>query len=144
MRGVVLRLSAVAAACAVVMGACSAGPPLQVSDARIPLPSGPNAAVYFQLQNNGDHEVELVGATSGIAVAQIHRTTMSGGMMQMTPVDQITVAPGQIVEFAPGGFHVMLTNVPALELGQKVNVTLMFGDGQEVAFDAEVSPIETP
>jgi copper(I)-binding protein len=59
-------------------------------------------------------------------------------------VDQITVAPGQIVEFAPGGFHVMLTNVPALELGQKVNVTLMFGDGQEVAFDAEVSPIETP
>lgn len=100
--------------------------------------------MYFELVNNGDHEAELVGAESDIAIAEIHQTTMSGGMMQMTPVDQITVAPGQTVEFAPGGLHVMLMDVPALELGQKVEVTLAFSDGQRVTFDAEVSPIEIP
>jgi hypothetical protein len=136
------------AACAVIvavfLGACSSPAPLQVNDARIPLPAGPNAAVYFQLENNGDHEAELVGAKSDIATAQIHQTTMSGGLMQMEPVDQITVAPGQTVEFAPGGLHVMLMNVPALELGQKVQVSLLFKSDPSVTFSAEVSPIETP
>ena len=96
------------ATCVVLLGACSVAAPLRVTDARIPLPAGPNAAVYFQLENNGDHEVELVGAASDIAVAEIHQTTMSGGMMQMEPVDRITLVPGQTVEFAPGGLHIML------------------------------------
>jgi len=115
-----------------------------VRDARVPLPSGSNAAVYFQLENSTDHEVELVGAESDIAEAEIHQTIMSEGLMQMAPVDQITIAPGETVSFAPGGFHVMLMNVPALELGQKVKVTLLFRDGQQVVFTAEVSPIEAP
>jgi len=139
-----IKHAAVSVAIAVLLGSCSSAAPLQVTDARIPLPAGPNAAVYFQLQNNSGHEAELVGAESDIAVAQIHQTTMSGGLMQMEPVDQITVAPGQMVEFAPGGLHVMLMNVPALELGQKVQVTLLFGSDPSVTFSAEVSPIETP
>ncbi|MFZ0493904.1 MAG: copper chaperone PCu(A)C [Acidimicrobiia bacterium] len=138
------KIAVAVAACALFLGACSGTASLEVTDARISLPAGPNAAVYFELVNNGDHEAELVGAESDIAIAEIHQTTMSGGMMQMTPVDQITVAPGQTVEFAPGGLHVMLMDVPALELGQKVEVTLAFSDGQRVTFDAEVSPIEIP
>lgn len=139
-----IKYAVATAACAVLLGACSTAAQLQVTDARIPLPAGPNAAVYFQIENNGDHEVELVGAQSDIAVAEIHQTTMSGGMMQMEPVDEITLAPGQTVEFAPGGLHVMLMSVPALEVGQEVQVTLSFRNDQPVTFSALVSPIETP
>jgi len=139
-----IKYAVATAACAVLLGACSTAAQLHVTDARIPLPAGPNAAVYFQIENNGDHEVELVGAQSDIAVAEIHQTTMSGGMMQMEPVDEITLAPGQTVEFAPGGLHVMLMSVPALEVGQEVQVTLSFRNDQPVTFSAVVSPIETP
>jgi hypothetical protein len=138
------RLTRVTVTLAVLLGACSSGPSIHVSDARLSLPTGPNAAVYFQLENNGDHEVKLVGAECDIAVAAIHQTTVDGDLMQMEPVDQITIAPGQTVEFAPGGLHVMLMDVPALELGQEVNVTLVFKNDQSVTFAAEVRPIETP
>jgi copper(I)-binding protein len=141
---IMIKYAVATAACAVLLGACSTAAQLHVTDARIPLPAGPNAAVYFQIENNGDHEVELVGAQSDIAVAEIHQTTMSGGMMQMEPVDEITLAPGQTVEFAPGGLHVMLMSVPALEVGQEVQVTLSFRNDQPVTFSALVSPIETP
>jgi len=137
------RLTVVTAVAGLLVGACTSTS-LAVRDARVPLPSGSNAAVYFQLENSTDHEVELVGAESDIAEAEIHQTIMSEGLMQMAPVDQITIAPGETVSFAPGGFHVMLMNVPALELGQKVKVTLLFRDGQQVVFTAEVSPIEAP
>jgi len=138
------KLTVVAVTLAMLLGACSSGPSIHVSDARLAVPTGPNAAVYFQLENDGDHEVELVGAESDIAMAEIHQTTMNGDLMQMEPVDQITIAPGQTVEFAPGGYHVMLMDVPALELGQEVNVTLLFRSDQAVTFAAEVRPIEAP
>ena len=137
------KLAVVVAVGGLLASACTSAS-LAVIDARVPLPAGPNAAVYFQLENNSDHEVQLVGAESDIAMAEIHQTTMIDGLMQMAPVDQITIAPGQTVEFAPGGFHIMLMNVPVLELGQKVKITLLFRDGRQVVITAEVSPIETP
>lgn len=137
------RLTLVAIVAGLLAGACARGS-LTVTDARVPQPAGANAAVYFQLDNNSDHDVALVGAESDIAVAEIHQTTMTGGMMQMAPVDRIAIAPGETVEFAPGGLHIMLVDVPVLNLGQKVKITLEFDDGSRVVFTAEVSPIETP
>lgn len=137
------RLAIVAVVAGLLAGACARGP-LAVTDARVPQPAGSNAAVYFQLENNSDREVALVGAESDVAVAEIHRTTMTDGMMHMEPVDRIAIAPGEKVEFAPGGLHIMLKDVPVMELGRKVKITLEFDDGSRVAFTAEVSPIETP
>jgi periplasmic copper chaperone A len=138
------KRTAIALTCAVVVGACAHAAPIEVEDARIPMPAGPNAAVYFQLTNTGDQDAVLVGAESGIATAAIHETTMDGDMMKMEPIDELTIPAGQTVDFAPGGLHVMLMNVPAIEIGEPVSITLLFRDSEAVSFEAEVQPIETP
>jgi periplasmic copper chaperone A len=128
----------------VVLGACSGTDTVEVKNARIPMPTGSNAAVYFELTNATDHEVEIVGAESSVATAVIHETVMNGDVMGMQPLSELTLEPGETVDFAPGGLHVMLMNVPALEIGQTVQVTLMLRDSDPVVFDATVGEIETP
>jgi len=108
------------------------------------MPAGTNAAVYFKATNTTDRDRLLVGAESDVAKAAIHETTMNGDMMQMQPVEELTISAGQTVEFAPGGLHVMLMDVPTLEVGEPVSITLHFQDGEDVSFEAHVEPIETP
>lgn len=60
----------------------------------------------------------------------MHRSTEKDGMAGMEPVLRLEVAPGETLNFAPGGYHLMLMKrlVP-LAIGEKVNVTLLFADG---------------
>ena len=60
-------------------------------------------------------------------------------MASMKEMDQVPVAKGETVKFAPGGNHVMAMDLDAaLEKGDTTEVTLTFSDGDKVTFPAGV------
>jgi copper(I)-binding protein len=97
-------------------------------------------AVYFTLQNTGEEADRLVSAASDAAgTVQVHETTMVDGTAQMGEVDGVDVPAGGSVTFEPGGYHVMLMEIPEpLEVGSSIDVTLTFEGAGEVTVPAEI------
>jgi len=102
--------------------------------------AGGTTAVYFRIVNAGDRPDRLVGGESPAAeIMEIHRTMMDGDVMQMMPVSGIDLAPGETVDFEPGGFHVMLIGLSgSLQPGESVALILWFEQAGEIRVSAEV------
>jgi copper(I)-binding protein len=101
--------------------------------ARIAAPGVPVAAGYLQLVNSGPQADELVGASSPRARSvQIHQTQIVEGVMRMREAPSVTLAPGALVVFEPGGLHLMIMGVdPALNEGDELPVILRFKQAGE-------------
>jgi periplasmic copper chaperone A len=90
---------------------------------------------------------KLVGASSPAAgVVEIHRSTTEGGVMRMRPVEAIELPAGQAVELRPGGYHVMLMQVPRpFREGEAVPITLVVetadGRRESVTIEAPVKAL---
>jgi len=108
------------------------------------VPGGAPAAGYFTLSNQGDKSLSLVGAEcADFGMVLMHRTIERGGLSTMRPVNEVTVAPGERVEFAPGGYHLMLMRPKhALRPGGRLPVTLRFSDGSSLTVDFLVKSLE--
>lgn len=107
---------------------------------RLPAVTGRPAAAYFTL-HGGTAPAVLLSVRTPVAIrTELHETTTgAGGMMSMAPVEQVDLAPGATVEFAPGGKHVMLFDVaPDVKPGEKVPLTFAFADGKSVEVQADV------
>ena len=109
---------------------------LQVTDAmaRAMPEVAPTSAVFFTIHNGSDHPRVLVAAQSSAARSvELHTHTMHEGMMAMRRVPQIEIPAGQSVVFQPGGLHVMLIGLKhSLEMGQQIDLTLEFADGEKL------------
>ncbi|NYS59376.1 copper chaperone PCu(A)C [Vreelandella salicampi] len=106
---------------------------LQISDARMRLlPGDIPAAGYFTLTNTGETDNTLIGADSAsFGNVTIHQSVSKNGVSSMQHVDQLTVAAGEQVEFAPGGYHLMLMKRKhPIAVGDEIEVTLLLGNGQ--------------
>jgi hypothetical protein len=103
---------------------------LTVTDAwsRTTPPGAPMGVVYFRLHNgSGKSDRLLKLRTSVAASASVHRTEIVEGMARMREVSVLHVAPGERVEFAPGGLHVMLMGLRApLKDKQVFELELLF------------------
>ncbi len=127
--------------------AFAANKDLEVRDARVRLlPGDLPAAGYFRIQNRGSTAVVLVGAESpAYGEVMMHQSTRNGGTARMEHVGHLRLAPGASLEFAPGGYHLMLMQRrQPLAVGDEVTVTLVFKDGQRlpVAFRAVSATME--
>jgi hypothetical protein len=93
---------------------------------------------FMQLKSATD--VTLVGATSPIAgVTEVHEMKMDGGVMRMSAVPRLELPAGKVVDFKPGGYHVMLMDLKQpLKDGDRVPVTLTFQDKAGKRFDVDV------
>jgi copper(I)-binding protein len=103
--------------------------------------TGADTAVYFTIINGKvAADTLLSAATDAAQSAGIHQTkTDASGMtgMEMTP--SVAIPGGGTVEFAPGGYHVMLTGLKAeIKTGDRVTVTLTFQNAGVVTVSAEV------
>jgi copper(I)-binding protein len=111
---------------------------LAVTDAwaRTTPPGVQMGAVYFRLHNATSKSDRLLKLrTSVAAAAEVHRTEIVEGMARMREVSVLHVAPGEKLEFAPGGLHVMLMGLKGpLREGQTFELELLF----EVAGPAKV------
>lgn len=117
---------------------------IDVSDVRVAEPTGPNAALYFTATS--DVEDRLIGAETAVAsAAQIHETVVGDdGTMGMRPVDSLDVTPGERLVLEPGGLHVMLIDAERVEVGDDVEVTLIWeSTGRQTVMAEVVSPGET-
>jgi copper(I)-binding protein len=107
--------------------------PVTVSQARIRwLPGDLPMAGYFRITSHATSPLYLVGATSpAFAELMLHRSIEEAGTSRMEHVDRVTLNPAQTVEFAPGGYHLMLMQRKQdVHAGQEVPVTLRFSDGE--------------
>ena len=84
--------------------------------------------VYFQLENGSTKSDRLLKLSTPVAAsAGVHRTEIAEGIAEMREVAVLHVAPGEKIEFAPGGYHVMLMGLKKpLVAGQKFELELLF------------------
>lgn len=135
------RVGALVALGLLLMVACGGGDgALEVSEARMGQPTGPNAAVYFKVSNNGNQADRLLGASTDVASSvQIHETAMADdGTMSMTEVEGLDVPVGGTLALEPGGYHLMLIDAERADVGDTVQVTLDWENAGEMTIDVEV------
>ena len=99
---------------------------------------------YLTIENKGSAPDKLVGVDSDIAgEVDVHEMSMSKGVMTMRPVEGgLTIDPGKTVKLAPGGYHLMMTELKKpLKRGDKVPVTLQFEKAGKVAITLDVQGV---
>jgi copper(I)-binding protein len=103
-------------------------------------PSQANTAGYLTLENTGQRALRIVGAHSlPEAVVEIHSSGIVDGMMTMQAVDVVEVAPGNSVEFGPGGMHLMIMGLEKMPApGEQVKLCLEFESASPLCADATV------
>lgn len=102
-------------------------------------------AMFLNLENTSDDSHALVQAESEVSEdVELHQHKMQDGMMKMGQVEQIELAPNTSTALAPGGYHIMLINLKKdLDVGENVDVNLVFKDGSSLLIQVPVKMIQT-
>ena len=107
--------------------ASSAGD-LQFDDAwvRAMPPSQQGTAAYFSVTNRGIETLQIIGVSSDLSPrVEMHSSTLVDGMMRMQQIHSLSVAPGQTIDFTPGGKHLMLMEMERMpQPGEQVELCL--------------------
>ncbi len=104
-------------------------------------PVAPTGAAYLTLENQGQQSDTLLSARTPIAGhVELHEHIHQDSLMKMQQIDSVTIAPGQRVEFTPGGNHIMLFELKQpLTDGDKYPMTLIFEQAGEVDIQVVVT-----
>jgi len=105
---------------------------IEISDAwvRLNTMTGRPSAGYFVLENATGGLINITGVQVSAllntqARAMLHQTTEVDGRMRMSHVNEVSVENGAAATFAPGGYHIMLHDLPAgLEVGGMLDLIL--------------------
>ncbi|MAK43190.1 MAG: hypothetical protein CMN80_03425 [Spongiibacter sp.] len=105
-------------------------------------PGQKNTAAFFSVTNPSSQTVTLRAGTSDVAGrVEIHSNSQRNGMMAMRKEDSVAIAPGQTLDFVPGGYHLMLINLKQpLRHGERVHFSLLI-DGDVVQVEAPVRSV---
>ncbi len=103
-------------------------------------------AGYLTITNKGPEADRLVGGSAAPAARfEVHTTVTENGVARMRQVKGLEIKPGETVELAPGGMHVMLMGLKQpLRQGQTVKGTLVFEKAGTVAIEFAVRGIGAP
>ena len=95
------------------------------------IPGGVPAAGYFNITNHASDPAVLTGAQSfDCGMLTIHKSDTAGGIARMDAVSSVSIARGQRIAFAPGGYHLMCERPsPRLRVGGTAKITLNFASG---------------
>ncbi len=115
---------------------------LQLEDAwvRALPPVQRNTAAYLVLHNRSDQPVSIRGGRSPVAGrVEVHRTREIDGYTRMEQLDVLILGPGERLELAPGGTHLMLLDLERMpEAGERVELCLDYGQDESACTRAEV------
>ena len=97
------------------------------------------SAAYLTISNRGGADDALLAVTSSSGTAEVHSTSMDGGIMRMRKLDSLPLPAGSTVKLEPGGAHMMLTGLrePLLE-GKSIELTLRFRKSSQQTVAAEI------
>jgi periplasmic copper chaperone A len=120
---------------------------VQITQARsMSTPPGATVAAAYMIIQSRDADV-LLGADTPVAGrVEMHVTEQRDGMMSMRPLPEVALGASGRFEFAPGGAHFMLMELPApLEAGASFPMTLHFKSAGNVTTTVSVvAPGGTP
>lgn len=100
------------------------------------------AGGYMRLTNTGTEPDRLIGGSSEMAGRfEVHSMVMDGTVARMAPVEGgLEIPPGESVELAPGGYHVMFMDLERpLTQGETVTGTLVFERAGTIEITWEVA-----
>jgi copper(I)-binding protein len=93
------------------------------------------------MQITAAKDTRLVAASSTVTpVVEIHEMKLQDNVMRMRQVDAVELPAGRMVEFEPGGYHLMLMELKEqVKEGSTVPLTLVFEDskGQRQSVDIQ-------
>lgn len=141
-----LRVLCVAILCGALAGGAAAqtAPTISAENAwaRATPPSAKSAAIYVTVTDQGAPD-RLVGVSTPVAgKAELHETIHEGNVMKMRPVAGVAVAVGAPVSLAPGGYHIMLTELKQpLTSGQTFPLSLRFEKAGTIETTVTVRPL---
>ena len=119
--------------------AASAG--LEIYDAYAPAPAAPDiGSLYFTVVNRGTAPDTLAAITSSAGgSATLHNMIHDGEAMRMLPTGPMPIAEHDSLRLAPGGYHVMLSNLSHRpSVGDTIAVVLTFSRAGVIEFHAPV------
>ena len=102
---------------------------------------------FLTIENKGSTPDKLVGVSADVAgKIAVHEMAMEAGVMKMRPVEGgLTIDPGKTVKLAPGGLHLMMTDLKSpLKQGDKLPVTLQFEKAGKVQVTLDVQAVGAP
>ncbi len=143
-RNAIWRLAGLVLLVLSLAGCAAQGPTTQVLGVDDPWArpgeAGSTSAVYFTLTNANPQEDLLLSAESQVAAStELHRSTMSEGVMRMEPQENVPLPANGEVAFEPGGLHVMLVDLAdGLEVGETFPLTLTLQEAGEFSFEVTV------
>ncbi|RXF73600.1 copper chaperone PCu(A)C [Hansschlegelia zhihuaiae] len=108
---------------------------------RATVPGGKVGGGYLTIMNHGGEADRLVSVTVPFAEkAEIHESSMEGGVARMREIEGgVAIAPGETVDFAPGGKHLMFVGLTKpLAKGEKVKGELVFEKAGKVEVEFAV------
>lgn len=90
-------------------------------------PNQTMTAAYGRLSNPSNVPLVVTGASSSLAAeTTLHESRLEDDRMAMVPVTDLTLAPGEVLEFQPGGIHLMLMGIKAMPtVGSEVEICLL-------------------
>ncbi len=132
---------------AVVLTPCGAEEGIEVHQVWMrPAAQGENGAVYFVMHNHASEADELTGVSSDAAQAvELEESTMVGDVAEMKKVDSLPVEAFAEIEFAPGGYHVMLIGLQQdLNVEDQIEIILHFKNHEDMTIRVPVQNILLP
>ena len=113
---------------------------------RATVPAQKVAGVYFDIESSTD--ARLVGVQTDLTdAAEIHNMSMEDGVMRMREISVVKLPAGKTVNFNPGGYHVMLFDLPRqLQASEQIALELVVedanGERSEVAVTVQVRNLD--
>lgn len=127
---------------AVTVAACGGASGVEVTDARVPEPFANTAALYLSAESPGEPDDRLLEVrVPGVEETRLHEMVIGDdGFAAMVDVDAFDLPAGGTLELAPGARHVMLLGIASLEVGEVVEVDLVWEHAGVMSIEAEVVP----
>ncbi len=114
----------------------SAATRLGVFDAwiRAAPPGASMVAGYATLKNTSDEPLVILTVQSdAYRIASLHQTVVEEGVSKMRELHRLKIAPGETIQLAPGGMHLMLMQPRRdIAVGEKVEVRFLLFDGSRI------------
>ena len=126
----------------VTLSASAASADIQILDPWVQA-APPNVkvmAAYLEIKNNGEKPQTLTNVSSpAFDQVEVHQSVMHGNMAHMEHQKEVVILPKASVALKPGGMHFMLMGIKKpLNIGDPVPMSLIFKNGEKVAFTAIV------
>jgi copper(I)-binding protein len=100
-------------------------------------------AGYGDIVNTGPNDDELLSVSTSVSKnVHVHQTMKHDGMMHMAALSSLPIPAGATVKLAPGGTHVMITDIShPLVAGETIDMTYTFKVQGPVTVTAKVAPL---